>query len=351
MPVYAPINTEELKRKTQAIIERELGAPDKRTGQVNFYKCPFHTEDTPSFAVYEDHAHCYGCGFHGDAFDFVARRYSMDFVGAAKYLNAQSTDGASLEEYRRQREEERRAQLQARDEARERYHTDGPWQRYHEALTDQARATWRATGIPHDWQDWWSLGFAESRKYEYKGEFFESPALTIPIWSLVNGHECHVITCQYRLLEAPADAGKYRFEADLGTAAWIARPDWKIGCGVSKVLVCEGFKKAANAYLALGEMGYQVVAIPAQRDTGGILPTLREFGEVVVWLDPDVVDRPQNAAKDWRPADEAICEMVGLSKSKYVRYPKKLDDAILQNGLTGADMLDIIKYTARRLKK
>jgi DNA primase len=28
--------------------------------------CVAHDEDTPSLHVYEDHTHCYGCGFHGD---------------------------------------------------------------------------------------------------------------------------------------------------------------------------------------------------------------------------------------------------------------------------------------------
>ncbi len=37
-----------------------------------FACCPFHNERTPSFKVYEDHFHCFGCGAHGD-------RISSDF--------------------------------------------------------------------------------------------------------------------------------------------------------------------------------------------------------------------------------------------------------------------------------
>ena len=38
--------------------------------------CPFHNEKTPSFTVSEQKgfAHCFGCGFHGDAFGFLMRR-------------------------------------------------------------------------------------------------------------------------------------------------------------------------------------------------------------------------------------------------------------------------------------
>ena len=35
-----------------------------------FALCPFHNERTPSFKVYEDHYHCFGCGEHGDHVDF-----------------------------------------------------------------------------------------------------------------------------------------------------------------------------------------------------------------------------------------------------------------------------------------
>ncbi|MFY7925337.1 MAG: CHC2 zinc finger domain-containing protein, partial [Aquidulcibacter sp.] len=35
--------------------------------------CPFHGEKTPSFYVYDDHFHCFGCGAHGDAVTFVMR--------------------------------------------------------------------------------------------------------------------------------------------------------------------------------------------------------------------------------------------------------------------------------------
>ena len=33
--------------------------------------CPFHTEKSPSFYVYDDGFHCFGCGAHGDAVTFV----------------------------------------------------------------------------------------------------------------------------------------------------------------------------------------------------------------------------------------------------------------------------------------
>ena len=42
--------------------------------------CPFHGEKTPSFYVYDDHFHCFGCGAHGDAITFVMRAEGASFT-------------------------------------------------------------------------------------------------------------------------------------------------------------------------------------------------------------------------------------------------------------------------------
>jgi len=33
--------------------------------------CPFHDDSTPSLHIYTDHFHCFGCGAHGDAIDWL----------------------------------------------------------------------------------------------------------------------------------------------------------------------------------------------------------------------------------------------------------------------------------------
>jgi DNA primase len=48
--------------------------------------CPFHGEKTPSFYVYEDHFHCFGCGAHGDAISFVMRAEGQSFPEAIERL-------------------------------------------------------------------------------------------------------------------------------------------------------------------------------------------------------------------------------------------------------------------------
>ncbi len=52
--------------------------------------CPFHNEKSPSFYVYDDHFHCFGCGAHGDAISFVMQREGAAFMEAIERLSAEA---------------------------------------------------------------------------------------------------------------------------------------------------------------------------------------------------------------------------------------------------------------------
>jgi len=52
--------------------------------------CPFHGEKTPSFYVYDDHFHCFGCGAHGDAITFLMRAEGASFPEAVERLAAEA---------------------------------------------------------------------------------------------------------------------------------------------------------------------------------------------------------------------------------------------------------------------
>lgn len=49
--------------------------------------CPFHADKHPSMKVDQDHYHCFGCGAHGDAIDFVARTFGIGQYEAACKIN------------------------------------------------------------------------------------------------------------------------------------------------------------------------------------------------------------------------------------------------------------------------
>ena len=48
--------------------------------------CPFHKEATPSFKVFHDHYHCFGCGEHGNALEFAMKLQGLSFPEALRLL-------------------------------------------------------------------------------------------------------------------------------------------------------------------------------------------------------------------------------------------------------------------------
>ena len=59
-----------------------------RRGREHLGLCPFHQEKTPSFNIVEDKGfyHCFGCGAHGTAIDFVMAVEGLSFGDALTRL-------------------------------------------------------------------------------------------------------------------------------------------------------------------------------------------------------------------------------------------------------------------------
>jgi len=85
-----PAFLDELRARTPlaAVIGRRVKLA--RSGRQLKGCCPFHGEKTPSFYVYDDHYHCFGCGAHGDAVSFVMQSQGAGFVEAVEQLAAEA---------------------------------------------------------------------------------------------------------------------------------------------------------------------------------------------------------------------------------------------------------------------
>src|ERR1700709_965847 len=85
-----PAFLDELRQRTPlpALIGRRVKR--SRSGRDWRGCCPFHNEKTPSFYVYQDHYHCFGCGAHGDAIGFVMQSQGAGFVQAVEVLAAEA---------------------------------------------------------------------------------------------------------------------------------------------------------------------------------------------------------------------------------------------------------------------
>jgi DNA primase len=81
---------DELRARTplSAVVGRRVKLA--RSGKQWKGCCPFHGEKTPSFYVYDDGYHCFGCGAHGDAITFVMQSQGLAFMEAVGQLAAEA---------------------------------------------------------------------------------------------------------------------------------------------------------------------------------------------------------------------------------------------------------------------
>src|ERR1700712_524560 len=87
---FDPAFLDELRARTPiaAVVGRRTKL--SRSGRNWKACCPFHGEKTPSFYVYEDGFHCFGCGAHGDVISFVMQSSGQSFLDAVAGLAAEA---------------------------------------------------------------------------------------------------------------------------------------------------------------------------------------------------------------------------------------------------------------------
>ena len=63
-----------------------------KKGREHSGLCPFHSEKSPSFTVNDEKGfyHCFGCGSHGSALDFVMNTEGLNFPEAVESLAVQA---------------------------------------------------------------------------------------------------------------------------------------------------------------------------------------------------------------------------------------------------------------------
>lgn len=82
-------NSQELENAKQYPIQKLYNGELKRTGKILMGCCPFHQEDTPSFAIYTETNtwNCFAkCG-GGDAIAFYMKLKGVSFSEALQELN------------------------------------------------------------------------------------------------------------------------------------------------------------------------------------------------------------------------------------------------------------------------
>ncbi len=87
---FDPAFLDELRARTPiaAVVGRRTRLA--RSGRNWKACCPFHGEKTPSFYVYDDHFHCFGCGAHGDVISFAMQSGGQSFLETVQALAAEA---------------------------------------------------------------------------------------------------------------------------------------------------------------------------------------------------------------------------------------------------------------------
>jgi DNA primase len=90
--LLTPAFLEEVRARTALVDLVAESVPLRRAGREMKGCCPFHHEKTPSFHVIEAKGffHCFGCGAHGTAVDWVMRTRGLDFRAAVMELAARA---------------------------------------------------------------------------------------------------------------------------------------------------------------------------------------------------------------------------------------------------------------------
>ena len=88
MPIFSKESLETLRQRIDLVDVLSSHIDFKKTGAAYKGLCPFHDEKTPSFVVQkgDTNYHCFGCGAHGDAIQFLMTHLKLSFLDAVENL-------------------------------------------------------------------------------------------------------------------------------------------------------------------------------------------------------------------------------------------------------------------------
>jgi len=305
--------------------------------------CPLHGGDNNSgFAIY-DNGRRWTC-FTGDCGSGDALMFIMKFkkVGLLEAIEI-ATGGKPLspdEVVRIQTEQavrakaELEAQIAKAQAVLKEINETEIWLRYHEQLLEShaGQEWWIKRGVPSDYQKFWQLGYEADRRI-WVGEELHLPTATIPIFS----QDWNCENVKHRLIGAPDQAGKYRYEyANLPAPVYLCNPETP---QADTVVLVEGEIKSMVTFITLDIPGWQVIGIPGKGSPiDRVKPYIEKASDIYVCCDPDT-----------GKLNESIAHELGTSRCRIVDTPMKIDDLILACGV-GKKTLKTMFDQSRRVK-
>jgi DNA primase len=88
MALYTKESLDNLRQRIDLVEVMSPYVDFKKSGASYKAICPFHDEKTPSFMIHKGdrHYHCFGCGAHGDAIQFMMTHLRLSFKDAVEAL-------------------------------------------------------------------------------------------------------------------------------------------------------------------------------------------------------------------------------------------------------------------------
>jgi len=200
------------------------------------------------------------------------------------------------------------------------------WERYYLQAGKTGREYWERRGIPGCWQDFWQLGYIEQREFYIDGAPYYTATATIPLFA--QGAE--VVNIKHRLIDPPRQGkDKYRYEISGQPAPmFLCDPDKPVA---GHVVAVEGEIKAAVTFARLDDPNVTMVGLPGVTPPPGVVSQLSQAERVTLVTDPG------SQAETWR-----LCKQVGLSKTRVLIPPVKVDDMILASRLSRQDVASLL---------
>lgn len=206
----------------------------KRKGNLYEGCCPFHAEKTPSFKVYEDGFHCFGCGAHGDAIDFIVQMENCSPAEAIERLGAGDFKLSGKE----------KQVLAEREKARE---------RERQKAMAEAAAKWEAAAPADE-----DHPYLDRKQVQPHMARIDGKALLLPVYDR-NGDIQSVQTIS-------GDGGKL-----FHPRAPMKGGRLNFGICIGRTIVCEGFATGASIYEAIPDR----VAVGYSKS--GVIDLVREL--------------------------------------------------------------------------
>lgn len=327
-------NTDAILQKTDLVdLVEKAGAQVKK----NRCACPIHGgRDVTGFAIYKDGGREYwkcfsgDCG-GGDAIDFVMVWRGWDFKRACEFLGGEvQADPHEMKRLADERMAKAKRELEDKqnrlEAARAELRTAEKHVLYHESMGEWARKMWIGRGLDEGMQSFWTLGACED--FVINGDY-HTPTLTIPVF----GEQHELLNIKHRLVNPQNPKDKYRPErSGLGAfPPFLAVPEMGYDGGL--IIVTEGEIKAMVTWSSLSEVDVQVIGVPGRSQFKALAKDLQGKKNVVVIPDPGA------EADAWSFAKSV--------SAKYLPMNEKIDDYILQTGITANDLFALIKQARR----